>query len=117
MEDEDRLDAPLPEKLLICLTPLVFTCFWAVFDCMIGVRMPLLNWTDETAPIKQSASVAIALFGVWGVCVLFAGLYLLIGYTIGPALYLLAWTLIFALGALLTLRWLDTKGAESFAEL
>ncbi len=111
------LDFPLPEKLLLCLMPLVFVSFWALFCTLVGVRMPLLNWTDETAPIKQSASVAVAIFGAWGISLVFAGAYLLIGYKLGAALYLLLWTLLFALGAVLSLRWLDTKGAETFAAL
>ena len=63
-------------KLLICLMPLIYTGFNAVFGTFLGIRMPILNWTDETAPIKQGASVMIALFGNWFIIVVFAILYL-----------------------------------------
>ena len=88
-----------------------------MFGSFLGVKMPLLSWTDETAPIKQSGSVAIVIFGGWGFSVVFAGLYLLIGYRIGAALYLSLWTLVYAAAALLLLRWLDVKGSRLFAEL
>ena len=79
--------------------------------------MPVLKWTDELAPIKQSGAVAISLFGSWGLVVVLAGLYLLIGYRIGPAPYLLICTAIFAAVGLLLLRWLDTRGSAAFAAL
>lgn len=104
-------------RVLICVMPVVYTVFSAVYGTVIGVRMPILSWTNELAPIKQSGAVAIALFGGWAVNVVFAGLYLLAGYRIGAALYLLLWTVLFAAAALLLQRWLDTKGAASFAAL
>ncbi len=57
------------------------------------------------------------LFSSWGFCVAVAGLYLLIGYKLGAAMYLLIWTVLLTAVALLLLRWLDTKGADAFAAL
>ena len=55
-------------------------CFFTTAaGLFFGIRMPILNWTDETAPIKQSGAVVIAIFGTWGVGIAFAGLYLLMG--------------------------------------
>jgi len=105
------------ERLLLAVTPALYAVFSALFDTYLGVRMPVLNWTSELAPIKQSGAVAIALFGGWFLCVVLAGLYLLIGYRIGAVLYLLVWTVLFAAASLLLLRWQDTKGADAFAEL
>ena len=104
-------------RVMIIILPLVYAAFSAVFDTVISVRMPLLSWTNETAPIKQSGSVTLALFGGWAIAVVIAGLYLLVGYLLGAAVYLLIWTVIFAAAALVLLRWLDTKGADIFAEL
>ena len=107
----------LAVRLLLVLLPLVYAAFQAMFGSFLGVKMPVLSWTDETAPIKQSGSVAIVIFGGWGFSVVFAGLYLLIGYRLGAALYLSLWTLVYAAAALLLLRWLDVKGSRLFAEL
>ena len=107
----------LSAKLLIFAMPLLFAVFSAVFDMFLGTSMPVLNWTNELAPIKQSGAVAIALFGCWIVSIIFAVLYLIIGYRIGASAYLLLWTVLLAAVSLLLLRWLDTKGADSFASL
>ena len=109
--------ASLPVRLLVCVTPLVYAAFLAMFGLTVGVRMPILNWTDETAPIKQSGAVGIVLFSSWGFGAALAGLYLLIGYRIGAASYLLLWALVYAAVALVLARWLDTKGSRIFAEL
>ena len=110
-------DAPLAVRLLILALPVVYAVFSAVIGMVLGVRMPLLNWTDEIAPIKQSGAVGIALFGGWVVSMIVLGLYLLVGYQIGAAPYLAAWTVLFAVGALSLLRWLDTRGSRLFEEL
>ena len=111
------IDASLSVRMLLVAAPLAYAVFSALFGTFIGLRMPVLSWTNELAPIKQSAAVAIALFGSWAFCTVFAGLYLFIAYRIGAALYLLSWTLLLAAAALLLLRWLDTKGSAAFAAL
>ena len=111
------LEAPLPMKLLVCATALAYTAFAAAFGTTIGLKMPLLNWTNETAPIKESGAVMIALFGGWAVCVAFGGLYLLIGYRLGATAYLGIWLMVFVGLTLIFTRWLDTRGAKAFAEL
>ena len=99
------------------MTPLLYTAFSALFNAAVGTRMPLLNWTSELAPIKQSGAVMIALFGGWIVSVAVFGIYLAVGYRIGAALYLLVWSAVFAAASLILLRWLDRKGAAAFAAL
>ena len=111
------VEAAFPVRLLLCVMPLVYVAFSAVFGTVIAIRMPLLNWTTEVAPIKQSGGVTLSLFGGWAVSIVFAGLYLLIGHRIGAVLYLLIWTIVLAAAGLLLLRWLDTRGAAAFAAL
>jgi ABC-2 type transport system permease protein len=104
-------------KALLCVAPLTYAAFSAVFGTVVGVRMPLLEWTNEVVPIKQSGAVMIAMFGGWAVCAVFAGLYLLVGYMLGAAAYLLIWSVLFAAAGIVLLRWLDRKGAAAFAAL
>ena len=104
-------------KALVCVTPVLYAAFSAAFGTVVGIRMPLLNWTNEVVPIKQSGAVMIAMFGGWAFCVVFGGLYLLLGYMLGAVLYLLVWCILFAAAGIAMLRWLDTKGAESFKAL
>ena len=111
------IPASTPVKLLVCAASLIYTVFSSLYGTTVGIRMPLLNWTNEIAPIKQSGAVAIVLFSSWGFSIALAGLYLLIGFRIGAAIYLLIWVILLAAAALLLLRWLDTKGSRIFAEL
>ncbi len=109
--------APPAVKALVCVTPLSFAAFSAVFSTVVGIRMPLLNWTNEIVPIKQSGAVMVSMFGGWAVCVAFGGLYLLVGHLLGAAAYLLVWCVLFAAAGIAMLRWLDRKGAESLKSL
>ncbi|MBR5980440.1 MAG: hypothetical protein IK035_00400, partial [Firmicutes bacterium] len=104
-------------RLLVIVMPLVYTAFSAVLETVIGLKMPVLNWTNEVAPIKQSGAVTISLFGGWGIWVVFFLLYMLAGHKFGAAPYLAVWTLLFGVLGLIQLKWLDTKGSAIFAEL
>ena len=104
-------------KVLLILLALAYTAFSALFGMMIGLKMPLLNWTNEVVPIKQSGAVMIVLFGGWVVSILFVVLYFMIGSQIGAVMYMLIWTILLSLGSLILMRWLDTKGASLFSTL
>ena len=104
-------------KALVLIFPLVYAVFSALACTVIGIRMPLLSWTDETAPIKQSGAVTIAIFGTWGIGAAIAGLYLLIGHRIGAVPYLAGWTILTATVSIFLMRWLVTRGSRIFAEL
>ena len=111
------LDASPAVRVMTAIMPLSYVAFSSVFATVIGVRIPILNWTSELAPIKQSGAVAIVMFGGWGIAVTFGVPYLLLGPLLGAAIYLLLWTVLFTAAALLLLRWLDTRGAARFAAL
>lgn len=111
------VDASVTVRLLTGIMPLVCTVFSALCGVTVGVKMPLLSWTSETAPIKQSGAVMISLFGGWIISAAFGVLYLLAGYKIGGVWYLLLWTLLLAVMSVILLRWLDTRGAEEFSKL
>lgn len=108
---------PIAEKLMICLVPLLYTVFCTAFGSYLGVKMPIINWTNETTPIKQSGFIAIAIFGSWAITVLFAAFYLWFGYKIGITGYLTLWAVLLAAFSLILFRWLETKGSRRFEEL
>ena len=68
----------VPERILILLLPLAYGIFSGMAGLSLGLKFPNLSWTNETAPIKQSASVTIALFGGWGYAIIVGGLYCLL---------------------------------------
>ena len=109
----------LPVQLLMMtLLVMSYVVLMALFGLFLGVKNPILTWTNEISPIKQSAPVMIALFGSFGYTIL-----LLVGYVALPG-----WKLGFfgymgclaglnlILCALLYL-WLKKKGSARFAEL
>ena len=51
------------------------------------------------APIKQSASVLVSMLGGWIVSAAFCASYLRIGYRLGAAPFMAAWTALFAVAA------------------
>ena len=111
------VDAPLAVKLLTVLMTLAFTFFSDMFGMFLGVRMASLSWTSELSVIKQSGAVTIILFGTWAVCAGMAALWFFLAYGIGAAAYLGILAVFFAAAGFYFLHWLDTKGAEHFAEL
>ena len=104
-------------RALIFVMPLVYVFFSAVLCTVIALRMPVMNWTNEITPIKQSGGVLLAIFGGWAICAVIGLLYLFVGWRLGGTLYLLLWTVVLAALTLLLQRWLDTKGAATFAAL
>ncbi len=114
---EAIVDTSLPVRLLLFILPLVYTVFSAIFNIFIGVKMPVLSWTNEIAPIKQSGGVLLSLFGTWGFHITFGGLYMLIGYKMTAAPYMLLWLLLYAAASLIILLWLNKKGTRTFEEL
>ena len=103
--------------VLIVTVTFAFSLFTSAFDLFIGVRMPVMNWTNESTPIKQSGSVFIALFGIMVVAALFGGLYFAVGKIIGAALYFLIWSVVFTAIAALLWSWIATKGVKIFEGL
>ena len=104
-------------RVLLVVLPVMYTVFSAVGGTALGVRMPVMNWTSELAPIKQSGAVVLFLFGSWGISVLFAGVYFLIGYRIGAAPYMLTAGILLAGITALLLKWLDSRGSDAFLSL
>jgi ABC-2 type transport system permease protein len=104
-------------KVLMIVMPLLYTALAAVFNTMIGLKMPLLNWTNEMAPIKQSGAVLLAMLIGWGSSIGQFLLYMWQGYKIGSVAYLGIWTAVIAVLTIGIFRWLDTKGAKLFASL
>ena len=51
---------------MMILQVLSFVFVMAVFGLFMGVIKPVLTWTNELTPIKQSASVMVTMFGGFG---------------------------------------------------
>ena len=103
--------------VLMPVAILLFIVLMAALGLCVNLKMPNLNWTSETVPVKQSMSVTVALFGGWVIVMAFAGLYVLLNSILSPGVYLaLVCGLLLVFSGIL-LRWLFTRGAEIFDSL
>ena len=106
------------QGVLLLAVSALYALFSALLGLTLGVKMPNLTWTSEIAPIKQSGSVMIALFGGWAYALALGGLYLLFAARVMSAeLYLLIFAAVTAVASALLYSWLKTRGARTFAAL
>lgn len=104
-------------KLIFILLVVVFLIFSSFFDSYIGVMKPNLNWTSEIMAVKNSGAVLISIFGEMIVGGGFIFAYMYLGTVIGLIPYLLIWTALFTVGAIVFRYLLYTKGARQFEQL
>ena len=102
---------------MILLLPLAYGIFSGMAGLSLGLKLPNLTWTNETAPIKQSASVTIALFGGWGYAIIVGGLYFLLYPFLSAAVYLVLVLVLTIILSALLYAWLRKRGTKIFASL
>ena len=109
--------AALPEIVMMLVTPMVYVVLSAAFGLFMGLKRPNLNWTSEVAPIKQGLAVFLSMFVGWLVAVALGFLYYALMARVGAVAFLLTVTALFAVLALVLLRWLKTSGAKIYQHL
>ncbi len=103
---------------VICIVlPMIFVAVMAALGLFLNLKMPNLTWTNEIVPIKQSASVTIALFGGWVIVIALGGLYFLVSKYMTEYLFLVICTAILVGLCTALLIWLKNKGAKLFSTL
>ena len=83
----------------------------------LDLKRPMLDWTNEAQPIKQSVNIVISMFGFMILACILCALYLLVSRFLDPAIYLLICTVILAVLTWLLHRWLKRKGRMIFQTL
>ena len=74
----------LSQLLMIFLFVASYVWLMALIGLLLGIKMPVLTWTNEIMPIKQGAPVMITLFGGFVyMALLCAGFILLPGWILG----------------------------------
>ena len=109
----------LPVQLLMMtLLVMSYVVLMALFGLFLGVKNPILTWTNEISPIKQSAPAMIALFGSFGYTILlFVGYVALPGWKLGFFGYMGCLAGLNLILCALMYLWLKKKGSARFAEL
>ena len=102
---------------LLVIVPVVYVALAAAFGLLLGLKRPNLNWTSEVAPIKQGLPVLLSMFGGWLAAIALGVLYYFLMARMGAAAFLLAVTALFAVLALVLLRWLKASGAKIYQYL
>ena len=105
------------QMILAVIVPVLFLFFMDMFGLMLGIVRPNLTWTNELAPIKQSLNVMIAMLGGWAFTIVMVAPYLMVGYQIGAAGYLLIVGAVLVVLDALLYFWLKKVGVKKFAEL
>lgn len=109
--------AALPEIVMMLVTPMVYVVLSAAFGLFMGLKRPNLNWTSEVAPIKQGLAVFLSMFGGWLAAIALGVLYYFLMARVSAVAFLLAVTALFAVLALVLVRWLKTSGAKIYQHL
>ena len=106
------------ESLALITLSLSFVCLADCFDLMIGIKYPLMNWTNEIVPIKQSLGVPFAIICGWGYAILFEGFFFLFRYLgAGPEIFYAAMFVLTAVLTLIIYKWIMKKGVKIVEEL
>ena len=100
--------------ILIPVVTALFVLLMALIGLFLGLKMPNLNWSDETVPVKQSMSVMLALFGGWALVLALGGLYFALQKFVTPLLYLICAAAVLLIVSIVLLFWLKHKGAQIF---
>ena len=106
----------LPEALLILLVPPLFNLLVALIGLCANLLLPNLNWVTETAAVKNSAAVLIAIFGGWLLAAIPAVLCIAVP-SLPPLGVLAGFGLLTALLSALLLGWCRTSGVRIFQRL
>ena len=107
----------VPQALLMLATLALYELFLSLLGLMIGLKMPNLSWTSEITPIKQSGSVALALFGGFLYAILPVAGYLLANNAVSALACMGLYALLTLLLCALLYAWLRKKGSRIFAAL
>lgn len=110
-----RIDVLSAIFMLICVA--LFICFGASVMLAIDLKRPMLDWTNEMQPIKQSINILIDWIGCMLIAGIFGALYLLLSVVLIPGIYLLICCVILGVLTLLIHKWFRRKGRILFARL
>ena len=103
--------------LLLLVFSVIYVLLCAALGLMINLKLPNLNWTNETVAVKQSASVIVAMLANWGIAFLLIIGYIFLGDKLSQGLFLLLCTLLSAAASALALLWLKKRGQKILAHL
>lgn len=109
-----------PSIEFVIITPIIvvlFVVFSALFGLFVNLKMPNLNWTNETVAVKQSMGVMIALFGGWAIVIALGLIYFALENMISDFAFLVISALLFTAVSAVLFSWIKKKGTKIFETL
>ena len=100
------------------LATYLFMTFRILWDMFWGVKFANINWTNETAPVKQGAAAMISIFSGMGITAAVILIFVMEGYKAMDVM-----TYFYVLSGILIcidiplFLWLRKRGAEAFSRL
>ena len=98
--------------VMMLLIPCLYVVLTAYIGLVINLKMPKLDWTSETAVVKQSMGVLVALLSNFAYIIVIVAGYMLIGSMTGLTAYLIICVAVTALAAACLRVWLKRRGVE-----
>ncbi len=100
------------------IVPQAFNVLLALIGLWGNLKLPKLEWQNETQAVKQGFSVVIPIFGGWGILILPVAAFALLSGVHNIAHIVAGGFLVLTLiASLLLYRWCSTRGAKIFDKL
>ena len=108
----------IASRIMIPAFALVITVLFSMIGLWANLRHPSFDWTNEIVPIKQGASVIVAMLGTMGIVGFFAVVYIVLAIgleiAVPTSIYMFAVIALCALGDALLYSWIRKKGTKIF---
>lgn len=111
------LNMVIQDIVYVTVVLIAYENLFASFGLFLNLKNPNLTWSNETAVVKQSGPVTIAIFGSWGVAIFVGVATYFLNKVIEPLYIMTAFLVIFVVLTRIMNRWLYTNGIEIMEEL
>lgn len=112
-----RADIKPVTLIMLFILPILYMVFMLLFGMLLGISFVNLTWTNETAPIKQSLNIFIAMFGGWIFAIAVALVFIVKAYKIGLFMYVIIVDMVFAALSVMLYIWMKKIGVAKFENL
>lgn len=112
-----RADIKPVTLIMLFILPILYMVFMLLFGMLLGISFVNLTWTNETAPIKQSLNIFIAMFGGWIFAIAVALVFIVKAYKIGLFMYVIIVDMVFVALSVMLYIWMKKIGVAKFENL
>ena len=105
------------EFIMILLSPSIVIILFGALGLFFNLKMPNLNWDNETVVIKQSMSVLMVMLSSLVVFLVLSGIFFGLSKVMNTQICLFLSLLLLSVFMVLLLVWLKKKGTEIFRNL